>query len=360
MGKAPAGARLLRIRRSPNYDGKAFHNLVPTPVTRKGVSFFRMLREFSNRPVDTTPPKPMPSVQTDLKALPDGKASIVWFGHSSYLLKIDKTHILVDPVFSGNASPFTFFARAFPGSNGYGVNEMPDILEAVLLTHDHYDHLDYKTILELKSRTNHFYTSLGVGAHLEYWGIAPERITELDWWESIGFDEAGRPTGEGMPNSAGQPGNAGPMTLTATPGRHFSGRSIKRGGAIWSSFVLQAPGYKLFLGGDSGYEEHFKTIGERFGPFDLAILECGQYHENWPYIHMQPEETVQAARDLKAVTLMPVHWGKFTLALHPWNEPIRRVTAAAQKAGLPITTPRIGELVNINQHYPSDAWYDFL
>lgn len=357
MGKAPAGARLQRIRRSPNYDGKTFHNLVPTEVTREGVSFFKMLRDFSNRPKDTAPPRPLPSVQTNLKSLPDGQASIVWFGHSSYLLKIGKTHILVDPVFSGNASPFTFFAKAFPGSNGYGVEDMPETLEAVLLTHDHYDHLDYKTILRLKTRTNHFYTSLGVGAHLEYWGIPPDKITELDWWESATFDENGRPAGETPPG-------AGPMTLTATPGRHFSGRAFKRGGAIWSAFVLQASGYKLFLGGDSGYEQHFRNIGERFGPFDLAILECGQYHENWPFIHMQPEETVQAARDLKAATLLPVHWGKFTLSLHPWNEPIRRVTAAAEKAGLPITTPRIGEIVRINhdypKDYPNDPWYDFL
>lgn len=363
MGKAPAGARLQRIRRSPNYDGKTFRNLVPTEVTRKGVSIFRMLREFSNRPKATAPPAPMPSVQTNLKTLPDSQASLVWFGHSSYLLKMDKTHILIDPVFSGNASPFTFFAKAFPGSNDYGVKDMPDLLEAVLLTHDHYDHLDYKTILRLKDRTNHFYTSLGVGAHLEYWGIPPEKITELDWWEKVAFDETGQPTSEAPSNSANATSSANstaPFTLTAAPGRHFSGRSFKRGGAIWSSFVLQAPGYKLFLGGDSGYEQHFKAIGERFGPFDLAILECGQYHENWPYIHMMPEETVQAARDLKATTLMPVHWGKFTLALHPWNEPVRRVTAAAQKASLPISTPRIGEIVTINKHYPSEAWYDFL
>ena len=346
LGKAPAGLRLQRIRRSSNYNGKNFQNLVDTPVSREGVSMFKMLRELSKRPANTAPPKPIPSIHTDLQNLPDGQASLVWFGHSSYLLKIDKVHILVDPVFSGNASPVSIFAKAFPGSNVYGVKDMPATIEAVLLTHDHYDHLDYKTILELKTRTNHFYTSLGVGAHLEYWGIEPEKITELDWWESTTLGE---------------------LTLTATPGRHFSGRSLKRGGAIWSAFVLQAPlsdrypaGYRLFLGGDSGYEQHFKTIGDRFGPFDLAILECGQYNENWPYIHMMPEETVQAAKDLKATTLMPVHWGKFTLAMHPWDEPVRRVTAAAARVGLPITTPRIGEIVKINQHYPNEAWYDFL
>ena len=346
LGKAPAGLRLQRIRRSSNYNGKNFQNLVDTPVSREGVSMFKMLRDLSRRPANTAPPKPIPSIHTDLQNLSDGQASLVWFGHSSYLLKIDKVHILVDPVFSGNASPVSIFAKAFPGSNVYGVKDMPATIEAVLLTHDHYDHLDYKTILELKTRTKHFYTSLGVGAHLEYWGIEPEKITELDWWEST---------------------TLGDFTLTATPGRHFSGRSLKRGGAIWSAFVLQAPlsdrypaGYRLFLGGDSGYEQHFKTIGDRFGPFDLAILECGQYNENWPYIHMMPEETVQAAKDLKATTLMPVHWGKFTLAMHPWDEPVRRVTAAAARVGLPITTPRIGEIVKINQHYPNEAWYDFL
>ena len=340
FGKTPTGPRLQRIRHSSHYNNGSFQNLVPTDVTAKNASILKMLREYRNRPADTKPPKPLPSVHTDLSTLPNDQASIVWFGHSSYLLKIAGTHILVDPVFSGNASPVSFFAKAFPGSNVYGVDQMPATLEAVLLTHDHYDHLDYKTILQLKDRTNHFYTSLGVGAHLEFWGVDPSRITELDWWESCRMESG--------------------FTLTATPARHFSGRSLKRGAATWSSFVLEAPGYKLFLGGDSGYEQHFKAIGDRFGPFDLAILECGQYGKNWPFIHMLPEQTVQAARDLRAATLFPVHWGKFTLALHPWDEPIRRVTAAAASVRLPITTPRIGEPILINQKYPNEPWYDFL
>lgn len=374
FGKAPAGVRLRRILHSPHYRDGSFQNLVPTEVTRPGVNMFRMLRAFRNRPADTAPPRPLPSVHTDLRALPDDQVAVVWFGHSSYLVRIGKTSILVDPVFSGNASPVSFFAKAFPGSNVYGAADMPDPIEAILLTHDHYDHLDYKTILQLKDRTNHFYTSLGVGAHLEFWGIEPGRITELDWWESRNIGADGRPAA-GMPYA----------TLTATPARHFSGRSFKRGGAIWSSFVLDVPGVpaaaavagpeispeaaspktppvrcRLFLGGDSGYEQHFKDIGDRFGPFDLTILECGQYNENWPYIHMMPEQTVMAARDLRTATLLPVHWGKFTLSLHPWDEPIRRVTAAAAQADLPITTPRIGEVIIVNRHYPHEAWYDFL
>lgn len=352
FGKRPSGARLERISRSPQYRDGAFQNLTRTEVILKGASFWNMMREYRRRPPDTSPPRPVPSVRTDLKALPDDRPMMVWFGHSSYLLKIGRTHLLVDPVFSGHASPVSFFAKAFPGTNVYGVEEMPDLIEAVLLTHDHYDHLDYSTIRRLSGRTKHFYTALGVGAHLESWGIEPARITELDWWESCGIDEQGMPVAEG--------GAVRGFTLTATPARHFSGRGLKRGGTGWASFVLKGEGRTIFLGGDSGYEKHFREIGEHFGPFDLAILECGQYGRNWPFIHMMPEETVQAASDLRAAVLLPVHWGKFTLSLHPWNEPIHRAKAAAEKAGMPMVTPRIGEVVVINGAYPCDAWYDFL
>ncbi len=406
FGNAPSGARLQRIERSPNFSDGSFKNLVPTAVMRKDASFLQLLKEFLNRPADITPPGPIPHVDTDLRSLPDNQATVVWFGHSSYLLTIGKTHILVDPVFSGNASPVSFFAKAFPGSNTYGVDDMPPTLEAVLITHDHYDHLDYKTIIRLKDRTNRFYTALGVGAHLESWGVDPGRITELDWFDSCVIDAAGRPS-----TANGLSGPGALMRLTATPARHFSGRLLKRGGTIWSSFVLKTTDHSFYLGGDSGYGAHFKAIGERFGPFDLAILECGQYGHNWPNIHMLPEETVMATQDLRASTLMPVHWAKFALSVHPWDEPIRRVTAAASKInedayaaridedayaakinedayaaridedayaarvskdtgaakvsvgtaairqGVALTTPRIGEPIVVNGHYPRKAWW---
>jgi L-ascorbate metabolism protein UlaG (beta-lactamase superfamily) len=345
LGKAPSGARLQRILHSPDSKEGVFQNLTPTPVTAEGVGFFKMLGEYRRRPKDTVPDRPLPSVRTDLKALPSDRPVIVWFGHSSYLIKVKEFHILVDPVFSGNASPVSFFARAFPGADVYGVEDLPDI-DLVLLTHDHYDHLDYKTILKLIPKTSHFYTSLGVGSHLEYWGIAPSAITELDWWEGTRIDGTGR-------------GIEKEISLTATPARHFSGRGIKRGRTLWSSFVLNIDGYTLFLGGDSGYGSHFAAIGDRFGPFDLAILECGQYGKNWPYIHMLPEQTVAAAIDLRAKKLLPVHWGKFTLALHPWNEPIRRVTAEAEKKGIPILTPLIGEAVIPDREYLNKKWWEF-
>jgi L-ascorbate metabolism protein UlaG (beta-lactamase superfamily) len=377
MGNSPAGMRLERMRRSPNYKADRFENLVPTEVTVRGISFFKMLREFRNRPADTAPAGRIPAVKTDLRALPAEGAWIVWFGHSSYLLKIGGMTILVDPVFSGNASPVSFFAKAFAGTEVYGVEEMPEI-DVLLLTHDHYDHLDYKTVKRLAPGVKRVCTSLGVGAHLEAWGVAAGKIVELDWWESWEFGGAGGGGG-------GRLGGAGGLTLMAAPARHFSGRSFKRGGTLWSSFVLKGRGYSLYLGGDSGYEGHFREIGERCGPFDLAILECGQYGKNWPYIHMLPEQTVQAALDLKAAALMPVHWGKFTLALHAWDEPVRRLMAAAEVAGasaaaaggvpsgaratagvpsgaaangLAVVTPMIGQAFRVGGPYPAERWWE--
>ena len=263
---------------------------------------------------------------------------VVWFGHSSYFIKVNDLTILVDPVFSGHASPVSFYGRAFPGTDVYGVSDLPDV-DVVVITHDHYDHLDYKTMRQLAPKARYFYTSLGVGSHLEYWGIEGSRITELDWGESASA-------------------SGGAATLTAMPARHFSGRGLRRGQTLWSSFVLKTGGYCLFLGGDSGYGPHFKGIGDQYGPFDLAILECGQYNENWPDIHMTPEETVTAALDLGAKLLLPVHWGKFTLSLHPWDEPVRRIVKAAAIAGVPLTTPLIGEPVIVGGAFPREAWWE--
>jgi L-ascorbate metabolism protein UlaG (beta-lactamase superfamily) len=337
LGKNPTGKRLERIKKSPHYSDGNFQNPEPTEVTLKGTSFFKMIKDYRNRPKTTAPPTTLPFVCTDLFALSSDKPTIVWFGHSSYLLKVKGFHILVDPVFSGNASPVSFFAKSFPGSDTYGVDDFPDI-DAMIITHDHYDHLDYKTIRQFAAKTRHFFTSLGVGSHLEYWGISPDKITELDWGETAEIDRE--------------------MTLTATPARHFSGRTMKRNSTLWSSFVWKTEGYSLFLGGDSGYGRHFKAIGDQYGPFDLAILECGQYGKNWPNIHMFPEETATASQDLQAKAFLPVHWGKFTLSLHEWNDPIRRVVKAAAEKGLVIATPLIGDPLTVGENYPRETWWE--
>ncbi len=339
FGSDPATARLDRIRQSPNYKNDSFQNIQPTDVMRQGASYFAMIGDYINKSPINTPPKPIPTIKTDLNALPDSVPTLVWFGHSGYLIKSKGVTILVDPVLSGSASPVSLFGRAFAGADAYAVSDLPDI-DLLIISHDHYDHLDYKTISELAPRVKHVYTALGVGAHLERWGISPEKITEFDWWESKRI--------------------ANDLTLTATPARHFSGRSLTRGRALWASFVLDLHGHRLFLGGDSGYDEQFKKIGDTYGPFDLAMLECGQYGRDWPNIHMFPVEVAQAAQDLRTQTLLPVHWGKFALAYHAWNEPIQQLTTHAAKQGLAVTTPKIGEPITVGGPLKTDAWWDSL
>ncbi|HTH57473.1 MAG TPA: MBL fold metallo-hydrolase [Cyclobacteriaceae bacterium] len=338
LGKNPSGKRLERIQKSSNYRNNSFHNLLPTEVLLKSASRTKMFKDFFlGKPANTKPSKAIPSVKTDLKNLSSEKPTIVWFGHSSYLIKSEGFRILVDPVMQGEASPVPLFAKPFDGADVYSINDLPPI-DLVLLTHDHYDHLHYDSIKKLASTATQFVTSLGVGAHLEPWGVPTEKIIELDWWESTSVDKE--------------------VELTAVPARHFSGRSFVRGKTLWSAFVLKLHGHQLFLGGDSGYGDHFKEIGKRFGPFDIAVLECGQYGENWPYIHTLPEETVTAAQDLNAKVLMPVHWAKFELALHPWDEPIHRAIKFASTINQTVTTPLIGEPVILNFSYPSKKWWE--
>lgn len=294
-GKLPSGKYLEQLNRSPNYNGKGFQNLSDTPMKPQDVSYWKMITEFLKKDKNTVPPAVLPFVITDLTKINSTEPVIVWFGHSSYFIRIENKNFLIDPVFSGNAAPLSFMVKAFPGSNEYKAEDMPAI-DHLILTHDHYDHLDYKTIRKLRHKVNSICCSLGVASHLKYWGFDENKIMEMDWWQSAILDNN--------------------LKLTAAPARHFSGRGIKRNQTLWSSFILQSPDHKLYLGGDSGYDSHFKEIGEKHGPFDVAILESGQYNTMWPLIHMMPEETVQAAVDLYAKALLPVHWGKFSLALH--------------------------------------------
>ena len=336
-GKLPSGKYKEKVQGSPNYTNGSFQNLSLTPMKPEGVSYWKMLREFFKKHPDTAPPIKIPAIKTDIKKLRSKKPVLVWFGHSSYLLSIENRNFLVDPVFSGNAAPLSFMVKAFPGSNIYKAEDMPPI-DFLILTHDHYDHLDFKTIRKLKNKVNHVICSLGVGAHLKYWGWDENKITELDWWQSQELE--------------------GELIITAAPARHFSGRGIKRGQSFWSSFILKTRSHTIYLGGDSGYDSHFTEIGNRYGPFDLAILESGQYNTMWPFIHMMPEEMVQAAVDLKAKKILPVHWGKFRLSMHPWNEPVRRVIKKAQELQVPVLTPRIGEQVLLDDHFIGTDWWN--
>lgn len=336
-GKQPSGKHLEKLKQSPNYKNGGFQNLSPTPTKADDVSYWKMSKFFFKKHPETTPPVKLPFIKTDLKNFSSTEPVLVWFGHSSYFISIAGKNILVDPVFSGNASPVSFMVKAFPGSNEYTAADMPTI-DYLILTHDHYDHLDFNTIRKLRNKVNKIYCSLGIGSHLKYWGIGENKITELDWWQSLQIDTE--------------------IQLTASPARHFSGRGIKRGQTFWSSFILKTSKYNIFLGGDSGYDSHFKEIGNKYGPFDLAILESGQYNCMWPLIHMMPEETVQAAVDLKAKILLPVHWGKFKLAMHPWNEPVKRVLAKAKALQMEVATPMIGELLSFTKPNSSKIWWE--
>lgn len=271
------------------------------------------------RPLDS-----LPSVKTDLLALQADKDVLVWFGHSSYFMQINGKRILVDPVFSGSVSPVPGGGKAFKGADIYTIDDFPEI-DYLFISHDHYDHLDYKTALLLKNKVKKVICGLGVGSHLERWGYPADMVIEKDWWEQVDL-------GDGF-------------TAYTTPARHFSGRSFSRNNTLWLSYVLQTPSMKIYIGGDSGYDTHFAEIGEKYGPVDLAILENGQYNVAWKYIHMQPEEVLQAAKDLKAKRLLPVHSSKFVLGNHPWDEPLRRIKAAAD---MPLATPMIGQIVDLH------------
>ncbi|WP_316820168.1 MBL fold metallo-hydrolase [Pedobacter gandavensis] len=334
FGSLSEGTRLQRIKALPNYKDGGLENLSPTAMKPDNVSYLDMLIGMIKGNEHSSPKKMLPHVKPDFSTR-DG-VKLIWFGHSSYYLQVDGLNILVDPVFSPRTSPFSFLGnKNYEGTDFVKTEDFP-ALDVVLITHDHYDHLDYQTILRLKDKTKHFVTSLGVGAHLERWGIPGDKITELAWGEAT--EIAG-------------------LKFLARPARHFTGRLFKRNQSLWSAFIFQTPNHKLYLGGDSGYDTHFREDGVKYGPFDLAILECGQYNVYWPLIHMFPEQTVQAAVDLKAKVLLPVHWGKFTLAMHDWNEPVIRAVKKAEELNLKISTPMLGEAIVLDENYPLKKWY---
>ncbi len=325
FGQLPQGERLERIKKSANYKDGEFKNLSETPTFTSDKNMFQVMSEFMFRKkIRVKPEENLPVIKTDIKSLNPEEDVIIWFGHSSYFMRLNGKSFLVDPVFSDYASPFPFVNKAFEGISQFSADDFPTI-DYLIITHDHWDHLDYPTVLNLKPKIKYIVCSLGVGQNFEYWGFEPSKITDLDWYEELelGLD----------------------WKLIATPARHFSGRGLKRNQTLWSSFVLQTPDYKLFLGGDGGYDFHFKEIGERFGPFDLAILEQGQYDQNWNLIHLMPDLLFEVANELQTRKILPVHHSKFALANHPWDEPLNKIIENRQNSDIPVLTPKIGEPV---------------
>ena len=336
MGALASGDRLNKMEHTATFKNGAFDNLEVTPAMKEGVSTVSVFMEFFfGKDKRNVPSKPLPVDITDLKNIPLNENVYVWFGHSSYYIQLDGKRILVDPVFSKHASPLPFGVTAFPMDHQYTADDMPDA-DILILTHDHWDHLDYPTILKIKNRVKDIVTSIGVGAHLEKWGYPVDHIHEMYWADSLTLDG---------------------LKFTATPARHFSGRWLKRNTSLWSSFVVQSDSLKLFVGGDSGYGKHFKEIGKKHGPFDVAILENGQYNENWKYIHLMPEEAIQAANDLNSKVLIPVHNSKFPLANHAWDEPLIRITKEAKNKSFPLWTPKIGQIIYLNRSNETKPWW---
>ena len=336
MGALAAGDRLKRMEHTATFKNGVYDNLELTPAMKEGVSTFSVFMQFFfGKDKRNAPSKPLPVDITDLKSIPLSENVYVWFGHSSYYLQLDGKRILVDPVFSGHASPIPGSVSAFNMTHQYTAEEMPDI-DILVITHDHWDHLDYPTIKKLKPRVKDVITSIGVGAHFDKWGYPTDHIHELYWGESLDLDS---------------------LKFTATPGRHFSGRWLKRNTSLWSSFVVQTDSMKLFIGGDSGYGKHFKAIGEQYGPFDVAILENGQYNENWKYIHLMPEEAITAAQELQTKNLIPVHNSKFPLANHAWDEPLIRISKEAKEKNFPIWTPKMGQIIYLDKPNELKEWW---
>jgi L-ascorbate metabolism protein UlaG (beta-lactamase superfamily) len=339
LGRLPTAQQMAEFASSPHWKNGTFQNVGHTDVMRPGASYPKVLFEALSRPKTTKPDQTLPSVRLDLNGLPDGTPQIIWFGHSSYLIAHNGFRILVDPVMFGTSSPVSFIARPFPITTRYSARDIPPI-DLLIISHDHYDHLDFVTLTALKDKIRRVVCPLGVSSHLMYWGFSASIITELAW--------------------NGELSVAKDISMTALPARHFSGRTLARNKTQWSSYALALHEYKLFLGGDSGYDNQFKIIGDKHGPFHIAMLECGQYGVDWPTIHMFPEETAQAAIDLRAQQLLPVHWGRYVLANHPWAEPVERLVRAAKGAPFSLATPDIGAVIEVGREPKVNHWWESL
>jgi len=336
LGKNPEGEELARLEALPNYKNGGFQNLAKRPDSTINHQN-PLLSMFRNRRGPIRPSHGLPWVKTNLMTLTASPPTVVWFGHSSLLIKTRQGNILIDPIFSNHAGPVPGLIKAFKGTKHYHAEDMPPI-DVLIISHDHYDHLDYRTLKKLKDKIKTAVVPMGVGSHLVYWGFDPKKIIELNWDQSITLP--------------------GGLRITATPAQHQSKRTFsEKNKTLWASYVIQADHYRLFYGGDGGYGSHFKQIGQQYGPFDLALLECGQYGR--PYVHLGLGQPAQAAVDLQARLLQPIHWAKFPEANHPWNEPIKTLLPAAQKLGIRVNVPRIGEPYTLGDPPKKLVWWDF-
>lgn len=341
IGASASGERLDRMQQSPNFADGIFQNTIETtmdlPASAMPGLIWKMLTGVKGQePLKQI--KTLPFTPEIYGPLPDSQTAVTWFGHSTMMLKLEGKTFLFDPVFSPRASMFSFMGpKQFNFDKYIQVEDLPQV-DAVVISHDHYDHLDYETVQKLTAKVGHFFVPLGVGAHLEAWGVAPDNISEMDWWNETEFQG---------------------LTVAFTPSRHFSGRGVtNRNTTLWGSWVVMGKTQRIYFSGDSGYTPEFANIGEKYGPFDLAFVECGQYNPQWASIHMMPEETAQAAMDLQADLMIPIHWGKFALSLHTWEDPVARMTVEADRIGQSYLLPQIFETIILGKDAPKTRWWE--
>ncbi|EOB3584491.1 MBL fold metallo-hydrolase [Vibrio vulnificus] len=325
LGSKPQGERLATLKQSPQYADGQFQNVEPTPMLLEGESKLSIIISniFSSSD-NLQPTTTLPNRKVALKDLPVEKDLVIWLGHSSFYVHLGRKRILIDPVLSSYASPFSFMIKAFDGTSVYSVDDLPNI-DALLISHDHWDHLDYDTVTAIRSSVETVFVPLGVGAHFESWGFEQQQIREADWYDTLNIGDS--------------------LSIHLTPARHYSGRGLSNRKTLWGGFVLESDQQRLLFAGDSGYGVHFKALGEQFGSFDLVALDMGQYDPRWPYIHMTPEQASQAATDLNSKVLLPAHIGRFTLAKHDWREPFEKITELSSHTSYQLATPVIGDVV---------------
>lgn len=342
FGGKPTNEQRESFAQLDHYRDGTFINLTPTSMDMSFGNILSVLRDYIKGIPNGTPDFMLPVEPVDSLSLVepiDSPTQITWFGHSAVLLEIDGLRVFIDPMLGNVPAPHPWLGgNRFNKQLPINIEQLPPI-DAVLISHDHYDHLDYGSVKKLKEKVKDFYVPLGVGAHLRRWGVDKSAIHELDWWDGAQHQN---------------------LKFVFTPSRHFSGRGVTdRSTTLWGSWIVQGKSHNIYFSGDGGYGPHFQEIGERYGPFDFAMMECGQYDKRWAQIHMMPEESAQAAVDVQARLMMPIHWGAFRLALHSWTDPIERVTAKAQQLQMPITTPKIGETLTVGSNNPpSSSWWN--